>query len=90
MTVTAFFSLLIGQRMTGREQVLLGNMLDTPQVTGLGTFLRTIFFTALSIEACGVGLLYLSWKAYLPTDESFYIAFFIQSQPFVTPDFYIL
>lgn len=87
MTVTAFFSLLIGQRMTGREQVLLGNMLDTPQVTGLGTFLRTIFFTALSIEACGVGLLYLSWKAYLPTDESFYIAFFHSISAFCNAGF---
>ncbi|GAK59805.1 potassium uptake protein, TrkH family [Candidatus Vecturithrix granuli] len=76
MTVTAFFSLLIGQRMTGREQLLLGDMLDTRQVAQLGALLRTIFFTAISIEACGIGLLYLSWKEYLPADASLYTAFF--------------
>ncbi len=87
MTVTAFFSLLIGQRMTGREQVLLGNMLDTSQVTGLRTLLRTIFFTAISIEACGVGLLYLSWKAYCLPDESFYTAFFHSISAFCNAGF---
>lgn len=76
MTVTAFFSLLIGQRMTGREQVLLRDMLDTQQIAQLGTLLRTIFFTAISIEACGVGLLYFSWKTYYPADVSLYTALF--------------
>lgn len=76
MTVTAFFSLLIGQRMTGREQVLLGGMLDTQQVSQLGTVLRTTFFTSISIEACGIGLLYFSWKDYFPADVSLFIASF--------------
>lgn len=76
MTVTAFFTLLVGQRMSGREQVLLGDMLDTDQVAKLGTILRAVFFTTITIEACGVGLLYLSWKDYFPARTSLYNAFF--------------
>ena len=71
MTVTAFFSLLIGQRLSGREQMLLGDMLDTEQVARLGTILRAVFLTTISIEACGVGLLYMSWKDYFPGQGEF-------------------
>lgn len=76
MTVTAFFSLLLGQRMSGREQVLLGDMLDAEHVAQLGKILRMVFFTAIAIEACGMGLLYWSWKEYFPARTSLYNAFF--------------
>ncbi len=64
MTVTAFFTLYIGRRMSGREQVLLGDMLATERLAQLGVLIRVIFLTTIVIEACGAGLLYLSWKDY--------------------------
>lgn len=69
MTVTAFFTLIVGQRMSGREQVLLGDMLDTQRLAQLGVLIRAIFLTTIAIEACGVWLLYVSWKDYFPSPK---------------------
>ena len=76
MTVTAFFSLLIGQRMSGREQVLLGNVLSTDRPAQLGVLLRTVFLTTISIEACGALLLFLRWRHAFSPAEAWYSAIF--------------
>ena len=87
MTVTAFFSLFVGQRMSGREQILLGDMLDTGRLAQLGTIIRAVFLTTITIEACGVGLLYISWREYLPPQASLYTAFFHSISAFCNAGF---
>ncbi|PIE32737.1 Trk family potassium uptake protein [candidate division KSB3 bacterium] len=62
MTITAFFSLYIGKQMSGREQALLEDMLDTDRLAKLGSILKAIFFTTFFIELCGALLLYFSWR----------------------------
>ncbi len=76
MTVTAFFSLMTGQRLSGREQVLLSDMLETNRLAHLGLLLRNIFLTTFFIEACGAGLLYLSWGDYFSPEKRLYTAVF--------------
>jgi len=76
MTVTAFFSLIIGQRMSGREQVLIGNVLSTGRPAQLGTVIRAVFLTTVMIESCGFLLLYLSWKDVLDPGLARYSALF--------------
>ena len=76
MTVTAFFSLIIGQRMTRREQVLIGNVLSTDRPAQLGDILKVVFLTTIAIEACGMVLLYLSWYTVLSPELAWYTAFF--------------
>jgi trk system potassium uptake protein TrkH len=76
MTVTAFFSLLIGQRMSGREQVLLGNMLSTDRPDQLGAILRAVFFTTISIEACGALLLFSHWRHVFEPGFAWYTSIF--------------
>ena len=76
MTVTAFFSLLVGQRMSGREQVLLGDMLNTDRLAKLGSVLKIVFLTTLGIEACGAVLLYISWQGDFPARQAIYFSIF--------------
>lgn len=76
MTVTAFFSLLIGQRMSGREQVLLGNMLSTDRPDQLGSILRAVFLTTISIEACGAVLLFSHWRQVFEPGLAWYTSIF--------------
>jgi trk system potassium uptake protein TrkH len=76
MTITTFFALLVGQRMSGREQVLMGNYLSTEQLSQLGLIIRAILLMTAGIEACGVLSLYLRWKQFLPSGLAFYTAVF--------------
>lgn len=76
MTVTAFFSLLIGQRMSGREQVLLGNVLSANRPNQLGALLRTVFLTTMAIEGCGAALLFLYWRTHFDAGLAWYTAMF--------------
>ena len=76
MTVTAFFSLLVGQRMSGREQVLLGDMLNTDRLAKLGSVLKVVFLTTLGIETCGAILLYFSWQRSFPAHQAIYFSLF--------------
>jgi trk system potassium uptake protein TrkH len=76
MTVTTFFTLIVGQRMSGREQVLMGNVLSTEQPAQLGPIIRAVFFTTIGIESCGFLLLYLSWRDVLDPGLAWYTALF--------------
>ncbi len=76
MTVTAFFTLIIGRRMSGREQVLMKDVLSTERPAQLAAILRAVFFTTIVIEACGCLLLYLSWKGVFDTKLAWYTALF--------------
>jgi trk system potassium uptake protein TrkH len=76
MTVTAFFSLIIGQRMSGREQVLMGNVLSTDRPAQLGSVIRAVFLTTIVIESCGFLLLYFSWKDVFDAKLAGYTALF--------------
>ena len=76
MTVTAFFSLLVGQRMSGKEQVLLGDMLNTDRLAKLGSVLKTVFLTTVGIEACGALLLYFIWQGDFPQRQAVYFSIF--------------
>jgi trk system potassium uptake protein len=76
MTVTAFFTILAGRKMSGREQVLLGNMLSTDRPAQLGTIIRAVFFTTLTIEAAGAVLLYLNWRQIYTPARALYTAGF--------------
>ncbi|MCP4398588.1 MAG: hypothetical protein GY801_14990 [bacterium] len=76
MTVTAFFSLLVGQRMSGREQVLLGDMLNTDRLVKLSSVLKIVFLTTLGIETCGALLLYSSWQGIFPVRQAIYFSIF--------------
>jgi len=62
MTMTAFFSLFMGQKMSGREQVLLQDMLATDRLAKLGSVLKSVFLTTIFIEACGAASLYFAWR----------------------------
>ncbi len=76
MTVTAFFSLFLGQRMSGREQVLLGDMLKTDRLARLGAVLKIVLLTTLGIEVCGAVLLYMSWQdMFLPRQALYFSVF---------------
>ncbi len=87
MTVTAFFTLIVGQRMSGREQVLLGDMLDTQRLAQLGALLRNIFLMTIGIEAYGAALLYLSWGDYFTPKRRLYTALFHSISAFCNAGF---
>ena len=89
MTVTAFFSLIIGQRMTGREQVLVGNMLSTDRPAQLASILRAVFFTTISIEACGAVLLFFHWRNVFAPRQAWYAAMFHAVSAFCNAGFSI-
>jgi trk system potassium uptake protein TrkH len=62
--------------MTGREQVLLGNMLSTNRPDQLGAILRAVFLTTLSIEACGAVLLFFRWRHVFDPELAWYTSIF--------------
>ncbi len=66
MTMTAFFSLFMGQKMSGREQVLLQDMLATDRLAKLASVLKSVFLTTILIEGCGAVSLYFAWREMLP------------------------
>ena len=77
MTITAFFTLLIGQRMSGREQVFLLDMLDASRPAQLEKILRMVVLTAVTIEFFGALSLYFTWQTAFPIrkERLFYAAF---------------
>ena len=88
MTITAFFSLYVGKQMSGQEQALLEEMLDTDRLSKLGSILKTVFFTTFSIELCGVILLYLSWRSeFESARECLYFSFFHSISAFCNAGF---
>lgn len=66
MTMTAFFSLFVGQKMSGREQVLLQDMLATDRLAKLVSVLKSVFLTTILIESCGAASLYFAWRGVFP------------------------
>lgn len=66
MTMTAFFSLFMGQKMSGREQVLLQDMLATDRLAKLGSVLKSVFLTTIIIEICGAVSFYFAWRDVFP------------------------
>ncbi len=88
MTVTAFFSLYVGKQMSGREQVLLEDMLDTDRLAKLGSILKAVFFTTFSIEVGGVILLYFTWRSeFQSARECLYVSFFHSISAFCNAGF---
>ena len=58
MTITAFFSLYIGQKMSAKEKLLLGDMLATERLAALGSVLKSVLLATFIIETLGACLLY--------------------------------
>lgn len=76
MTITAFFSLLIGQRMSGREQVMMGDTLSTERYSSLSRVIHSALWTTLVFEAAGMAILFLRWRHEFTPDLAVYTAFF--------------
>lgn len=87
MTITAFFSLLIGQRMSGREQVLLGDAMSTERYSQLGKVIHSALLTTLIAEACGCFILFLRWRSEFAPGLALYTAFFHSISAFCNAGF---
>jgi len=76
MTITSFFTLIFGLRLSGRERVLLRDVISVENLSMLGSMLRMIILTTFAIELAGTFFLYWSWVAVLPPTEALYVAMF--------------
>lgn len=90
MTMTAFFSLFVGQKMSGREQVLLQDMLATDRLAKLVSVLKSVFLTTILFEVCGAVSLYFAWRgvfSHYPVKTVIYYSIFHSISAFCNAGF---
>lgn len=58
MTMSTFFAVLLGKRITLRERLLLKEALGEPTLSGLVRLTKTILLAALAIEIIGAAMLF--------------------------------
>lgn len=62
MTFSTVFAILLGRKLTIRQNVIVQSALDQTKVEGLTGLIFHIVVITLIIEAVGIGILYLRWK----------------------------
>lgn len=62
MTFSTTFAILLGRKLSIRENVVIQRALDHHKIQGLRDLLKHILLVTFAIEAVGVGLLFLRWN----------------------------
>lgn len=78
MTFSTVFAILLGRKLTIRQNVIVQSALDQTKVEGLTGLIFHIVVITLIVEAVGIGILYLRWKNLLefePTLTLYYAVF---------------
>lgn len=70
MTFSTMFAILLGRKLTLRQNVIVQSALDQTKIEGLKGLIFHIVVITLFIEAIGIGILYLRWKNLLEFDPN--------------------
>ncbi|KPK42017.1 MAG: hypothetical protein AMJ78_03880 [Omnitrophica WOR_2 bacterium SM23_29] len=65
MTFSTVFAILLGRKLTIRQNVIVQSALDQTKIEGLTDLIFHIVVMTLFIEAIGIGILYLRWRELL-------------------------
>lgn len=78
MTLSTFFAILLGRKLTIRENVVVQGALDQRKVEGLTTLVKYILMVTFGIELLGASLLFARWFGLegLPVGEAIYRSIF--------------
>ncbi len=77
MTFSTMFAILLGRKLTIRQNVIVQNALDQTKIEGLKGLIFHIILITLLIEAIGVGILYTRWINLLESEPSFVLYYAI-------------
>lgn len=87
MTLSIALTLLLGRKMTMREKVLFGDVLNYSRFDFIGNLIKNIVLITLAIEIVGAGLLYNSFSKVAPHGRAAYLSIFHSVSAFCNAGF---
>lgn len=87
MTLSISLTLLLGRKMTMREKVLFGDVLNFSRLDFIGTLIKSIFLITIGIEAAGAVLLYHSFSRNMTAGKAGYMSVFHSISSFCNAGF---
>lgn len=76
MTMSTFFALLIGKRVTLRERLVIQEALGHPTLAGIVRLVRLVLLTTALCEGAGMLLLFVQWVGRYPVPRALALAAF--------------
>lgn len=76
MTMTTWFAMMLGKRMTLREQLILKESMNHANTDGIALLIRKVMLYSLAIEGAAALLYTLRWSTEMPLGKALYYGVF--------------